>query len=384
MSASLPERLASVQLPAGGMAESMFSDDFVASRAAELLSRRMSDAPMADSPSRHASGHGPWIDIHAHPGRCFLGGLPPSSPFVAMLGADESAARVQSSAEGEVSVVNASTVGDLAVLGVRPDGGLYASRPFETGEAAADHARQIQALDGLLSERSVRAVLGPDDISALAEQGEVGVFTSCEGGDFLDGALDGVAEAHADGIRAVTLVHYRVNELGDIQTEDAVHDGLTGFGREVVREMNRLGMIVDLAHATFATTVAALSESSRPIMISHSHLAGPESTHPRLLSEEHACVVAEAGGLIGAWPAGIELTTLSEYCEEICRLVDVVGIDHVAIGTDLDANYLPVLTDYRQFPEVAAELVERGMSRLEIDQVLGGNFVALFAAVTGS
>jgi membrane dipeptidase len=329
-------------------------------------------------------GHGPWVDIHAHPGRCFLGGLAPSSPFVQMLGPAESLARVRSSLDGEVSVVNASTVGDLAVLGVRSDGGLYASRPFEPGEAAVDHARQMAALTALFAERSVRAVLGPADIHAVAHRDEVGVFLSCEGADFLESGLGGLGVAHRDGARAVTLVHYRVNELGDIQTEDAVHDGLTGFGREVVREMNRLGMIVDLAHATFATTVAALDESSRPIMISHSHLAGPGSTHPRLLSEEHACVVAEAGGLIGAWPAGIELTTLSEYCEEICRLVDVVGIDHVAIGTDLDANYLPVLTDYRQFPEVASELGERGMSRLEIDQVLGGNFVALFAAVTGS
>ena len=211
----------------------------------------------------------------------------------------------------------------------------------------------------------------------------MGVFLSCEGADFLDGGLEGIGEVYADGARAVTLVHYRVNELGDVQTEDSVHGGLTGFGREVVREMNRLGMIVDLAHATFAATVAALEESTRPIMISHSHLANPGSTHPRLLSEEHARVVAEAGGLIGAWPAGIELTSLVGYCDEICRLVDVVGVGHVAIGTDLDANYRPVLTDYRQFPEVAVGLAARGMSRAEIDQVLGGNFVALFAAVTG-
>ena len=335
--------------------------------------------------SRNGSAvdHGPWIDIHAHPGRCFLGGLPPSSPFVALLGAEEARGRVGSSRDGEVSVVNASTVGDLAVLGVRPEGGLYASRAFGPGEAVADHVRQMGALNDLLADASVQAVRGPDDIRALASDDEVGVFLSCEGADFLDGGLDGLDAAHRDGARAVTLVHYRVNELGDVQTEDAVHGGLTGFGREVVREMNRLGMIVDLAHATFEATVAALEESTRPIMISHSHLARPGSTHPRLLSEEHAAVVAEAGGLIGAWPAGIELTTLSGYCEEICRLVDVVGIDHVAIGTDLDANYRPVLTDYRQFPEVAAGLAARGMSAPEIDRVLGGNFVALFTAVAG-
>ncbi len=283
-----------------------------------------------------------------------------------------------------MAVVNASTVGDLAVLGVRSDGGLHASRPFEPGEATQDHARQMRALGGLFTDGTIRPVLDPADVRPVAPGTEPGVFLSCEGGDFLDGRLGGVADAHAAGIRAVTLVHYRVNELGDIQTEDAVHGGLTGFGREVVTEMNRLGMIVDLAHATFAATVAALEVSTRPIMISHSHLARPGSTHPRLLSEEHARVVADAGGLIGAWPAGIELTTLTEYCEEICRLVDVVGVDHVAIGTDLDANYRPVLTDYRQFPQVASGLADLQMSSTEIDQVLGGNFVTLFTAVTGA
>ena len=325
--------------------------------------------------------HGPWVDVHAHPGRCFLGGLEPSSPFVAMLGGDESRARVRSSLAGEVSVVNAATVADLAVLGVSPEGGLFASREFEPGEAAVDHDRQLKALSSLLSERDIRAVLNPADIHTAAAEASPWVFISCEVADFLDGRMDGLAGAYADGARSVTLVHYRVNELGDIQTEDSVHGGLTGFGREVVREMNSLGMIVDLAHATFDATVGALEESEAPIMISHSHLASPGADHPRLLSAEHALVVAEAGGLIGAWPAGIALATLDDYCDEICRMVDVVGIDHVAIGTDLDANFRPVLTSYEQFPEVAAGLGNRGMSAAEVDQILGRNFIDLFTTV---
>ena len=331
-----------------------------------------------------AYNHGPWVDVHAHPGRCFLGGLDPSSPFVAVLGADESRERVRSSLVGEVAVVNAATVADLAVLGAGPDGGLFASREFEPGEAAADHDRQLEALASLLAEDDVSAVLEPDDIDAATEGDKPGVFISCEGADFLDGRLDGVAGAYAYGARSVTLVHYRVNELGDIQTENSVHGGLTGFGRGVVREMNRLGMIVDLAHATFDVTVGALEESDAPIMISHSHLAKSGADHPRLLSAEHASVVAEGGGLIGAWPAGVALETLDDYCVEICRLVDVVGMDHVAIGTDLDANFRPVLTSYEQFPEVAVSLGDRGMSAGEVDQILGGNFITLFRTVMSS
>lgn len=325
--------------------------------------------------------HGPWIDVHSHPGRCFLGGMAPSSPLVAVLGPDESSARVQSARAGEVAVVTAATVADLAVLGVNPQGGLFASRPFEVGEAVADHDRQLDALTVLVAEQDVHAVLEPADILAAADSDGVGVFLSCEGADFLDGELGGLAESYERGVRSVTLVHYRLNGLGDIQTESVVHGGLTGFGVDVVREMNRLGMIVDLAHATFETTVGALEVSDAPVMISHSHLSGPGADHPRLLSAEHARVVADAGGLIGAWPSGVVQETLADYCDEVCRLVEVVGLDRVAIGTDLDANYKPVLTDYEQFPDVAAGLAQRGMSSAEVDQVLGGNFIDLFERV---
>ena len=95
-------------------------------------------------------------------------------------------------------------------------------------------------------------------------------------------------------------------------------------------------------------------------------------------------MVADAGGVIGAWPSGMALETLADYCDEICRMVDVVGVDHVAIGTDLDANYRPVLTDYDQFPEVAAGLSARGLDAGEVDRVLGGNFIRLFERVVAA
>lgn len=328
--------------------------------------------------------HGPWVDVHAHPGRCFLGGLEPSSRLVQMFGPDDSANRVRSSATGEVAVVNTATVGDLAVIAPDSAGGLGAGREFEPGEAVRDHDRQLDAVDTLLAHHDIRTVLAPGDIHAAAEDGTPGAFVSCEGGDFLDGGLDGLAAAHARGVRSITLVHYRINELGDIQTEEARHGGLTDFGKEVVAEMNALGMIVDLAHATFDATVDALEVSNAPILISHSHLSAPGADHPRLLSEEHARMVADAGGVIGAWPSGMVLGSLADYCDEICRMVDLVGVDHVAIGTDLDANYQPVLTDYDQFPEVAAGLAERGLDADEIDRVLGGNFIRLFEQVVAS
>ncbi len=330
--------------------------------------------------AQHA--HGPWIDIHSHPGRCFLKGLASDSPLVAVLGPDESTARIASSIRGEVAVVNTSTVADLAVIGMNNQGGLGAVREFEPGEARSDHDRQLASMAHILDDDGFQAVRTPADIEVAHEGSKPGVFVSCEGADFLDGDATGLSEAYAQSVRSVTLVHYRINELGDIQTEEPRHGGLTGFGREVVREMNRLGMIVDLAHATINTTAEALEASTKPIMISHSHLASPGADHPRLLSVEHATMVAEAGGIVGAWPSGVVLQTLGDYCDEICRMVETIGVDHVAIGSDMDANYLPVLTSYEQFPEVAAGLRSRGMHASEVDQVLGGNFIRLFSAVT--
>jgi membrane dipeptidase len=131
-------------------------------------------------------------------------------------------------------------------------------------------------------------------------------------------------------------VHYRVNEIGDVQTEELVHGGLTAFGRQVVAECNHLGVIVDCAHATFETTVGVLEVSSQPIMVSHSHLGRAERHHPRLLSAGHAQEVAEAGGLIGAWPSGVTSTSLDDFADEVTRLADLVGVDHVGIGTEMD------------------------------------------------
>lgn len=105
------------------------------------------------------------------------------------------------------------------------------------------------------------------------------------------------------------------------------------------------------------------------------------ASRPRLLSEEHASMVAEAGGIIGAWPAGVAQSTLADYVDETCRLIDLVGVDHVAIGTDLDANYMPVLSEYDQFPELARHLQAEGLHTAEVDKVLGGNFLRAFEAV---
>jgi membrane dipeptidase len=199
-----------------------------------------------------------------------------------------------------------------------------------------------------------------------------------EGGDFIEDSLDRVHEAYRDGVRAITLVHYHINQIGDIQTEAPVHHGLTAFGRSMVAEMNRTGIIIDLAHATFAVTKDVLDISSKPVMVSHTNVVTAGTNHPRLISTEHAKLVAAAGGIIGSWPSGIGQTSFSDYIDSIQRLVDTVGIDHAAIGTDMDANYKPVLRSYRDWSAIPAALLARGMREDEAAKIMGGNFLRVF------
>jgi membrane dipeptidase len=330
-----------------------------------------------------ASTRGPWVDVHAHPGRCFLAGLAPDDRLAAVLGGDGTELAAQDMAAAGMAAVSFATVADLRVLGARPDGGLFAARDFREGEAIADHRRQLDGLRALAEQQGLAIVAGADDVLEAHRTGRPALFVTCEGADFVEDRLERVAEAHAAGVRSITIVHYRQNPFGDLQTEPPLHGGLSAAGVELVQEMNRCGLVIDLAHATFETTLGALEASSQPVMISHTHLNGAHRGHPRFVSVEHAKAVADGGGLVGAWPAGISSQTFDDFVDEVARLVDAIGVEHVAIGTDLDANYKPVLTGYSQFADLEAGLAARGLAADEVDRILGGNAVELIRAVCG-
>jgi len=324
----------------------------------------------------------PWVDVHAHPGRCFLAGLDRGDPLVGMLGGADVGAALSAAQHAGLAAVTLSTVADLRVLAPDPVKGLRAVRDFGPGEAYADHRRQLAGIGQVLAGLDVPVAMTAAGIESARASGRVAVLLACEGGDFLEDRVEALAEARALGASALTLVHYRVNPIGDVQTEEPVHGGLTSFGREVVAECNRLGMVIDCAHATLATTVGVLEASSQPVMISHSHLDHADRHHPRLLSPAHARAVADAGGLIGAWPSGVTSTSLGDFADEVARLADLVGTAHVAIGTDMDANYRPVLASYAEFAALAGFLANRGLSDADIGKILGGNAVDLLRIVT--
>ena len=326
---------------------------------------------------------GPWVDLHGHPGRCFLRGLDAGDQLLALLGADTCDASVAEIRSTGMAAVSFATVADLRVIGFEPDGGLHAVRPFDDGEAYADHRRQLAGLHGLVRRHGLPLVRTADDIIAAHRAGTTALFVTCEGADFVEDRPERLDEAHATGVRSITLVHYRQNEFGDLQTEPPLHGGLSPAGRELVREMNRIGLLIDLAHATHQTTLDMLEESSAPVMISHTHLGGGGRDNPRLVSAEHAEAVAAAGGLVGAWPSGVSSETFDDFVDEIARLIDVIGVDHVAVGTDMDANFRPVMTEYGQFGVLGDRLQARGLTQAGVDRVLGANAVDLIRTVCG-
>ena len=109
-------------------------------------------------------------------------------------------------------------------------------------------------------------------------------------------------------------------------------------------------------------------------MLSHSILE-METDRPiakRAISKEHAKLIAQTDGIIGAWPSGFN-KSFEEYVENTLRLVEVVGVDHVGIGTDMDGNFKPVLSSYDQYPTFAEALKTKGLSSTEVEKVMGGN-----------
>jgi len=323
------------------------------------------------------------IDVHAHPGRSFIvnaENLGASLKLFTLGGAFEEES-VKDMIVGGLSVASFAIVSDFQLLGVG-DAGISATREFEAGEAWQSYKTQMARMHHLTNTGLVVPVLFPDDFIKVRKNNKLGGFFTAEGGDFLEGSLQHLDQAYEDGIRSITIVHYHVNEIGDIQTATPVHGGLSKFGSKLIRAMNEKGILIDLAHASRKTAIEAIETSEKPAMLSHTAIRGPGFDSARFIDLDLARLVTENGGLIGAWPAGIGLMSLGDYAEQIFRLVDLVGIDHVVLGTDMDANYKPVFDNYRQLPVLVAALLKKGLSEEDTSKFLGGNFLRVFREVS--
>jgi membrane dipeptidase len=316
------------------------------------------------------------IDIHSHGGRVILARQDTATlqrPFTPL------AAPMR---DGGMKVVCLAIVADTPATHVNASGNGF--EPYRTPEPGElyDHAQAAFARCAALIEQQGLHVI--EDLATLRAAPATGpsVIIASEGADFLEGRIERVDEAwRVHRLRHLQLTHYRVNELGDIQTEPPVHGGLTDFGAAVIERCNGLGIVVDIAHGPYALVRRAAQVTKRPLVLSHTSLTGSPGPRSRQISPAHARLVASTGGVIGVWPNAAIYVNLDAMARGARQLADVVGVDHVGLGSDMYGFIAtPVFNSYRQLPAYATALRDAGFATGEIEKVLGGNYLRVFEA----
>ncbi|HEX7318410.1 MAG TPA: dipeptidase [Pyrinomonadaceae bacterium] len=266
------------------------------------------------------------------------------------------------------------------------------------------------------------------DIKRAKREGKIGVLFGIEGGHAIENSLPALREFYRLGVRYMTLTHNNTNEWADACCDTARHGGLSDFGREVVAEMNRLGMLVDVSHVSDETMSDVLDASKAPVIASHSS-ARVFSNHKRNVPDELLKRIAQNGGvvMVNFYPAfldekvrvaGLERdqklkaqrdalreqfrsdqkrldeelkklndanpipnTTLSMLVDHIEHIAKVAGVDHVGLGSDFDGvpNLPEGVRDVADLPNITYELLRRGHSDADVLKILGGNFMRAFA-----
>jgi membrane dipeptidase len=200
--------------------------------------------------------------------------------------------------------------------------------------------------DRLLAKNQIRRALNLKDLENADAQRQPIIIQSAEGAQFIEGKLERVEEAYKRGMRTIQPVHEQddlVSPVGEVYTAPAHLGGLTPFGVKVIKECNQLGMVIDMTHATWDTLKAGLKVATQPMLYSHAGLKqeGKQMTadlERRMLAKEEARAVADAGGVVGIWFRGAN--SVSDYVRLMKETADVVGTDHVGIGTDSDLTSL--------------------------------------------
>ncbi len=350
--------------------------------------KRMNDSNIDEGPvsdldheiGRNILRQYPSIDIHSHLGRSFAVGGEFTNETTSRMDGGFEIERIQDMRNGLVTCSMLSLVADIQVIEFSGERGVGPYRKFDVGEAIEDFYRQINRVKSLSSLGILNIAKTSEEIIQAHRQNETVVLLAFEGAGFVGEDLDRLEAAQELGVSSINLIHYRPSEYGDSQTLPPMYGGLSPLGIDVIKEMNRLGIVIDAAHASFETTQDMVTLSTAPIILSHSHLKNMYEESARLISGEHADLIAESGGVIGSWPSGYQNKTINDYVDETLRLVDRVGVDHVAVGTDLDLNYKPVITDYHQFPELATLLIAKGLTDVGGGKSLGVNFLRVLNA----
>lgn len=299
---------------------------------------------------------------------------------------------------------------DVAVLSTTPKFGseIY---PYRTSPTE-NYLQMVDAIYQELSEspRCLQLVITPDDVDRARRSGRIGLILGLEGAEAIGTDLALLRTYHRLGMRVMTLSWHQRNLVADGVAEPS-NAGLSNFGREVIREMNRLGVLIDVSHLSPRGIDDVVAMTSRPIVASHSN-ARAVHDHQRNLLDEHIMAIASTGGIIGivflgrfVAPGTPTLENVLDHIDYICGLV---GVSHVALGPDyvdaaedmiIDARriagpdqpiherhitYAKGVETMEQMPRLTEGLAGRGYSDDDIRSILGLNYLRVFRAVVSS
>jgi membrane dipeptidase len=333
------------------------------------------------SANRVAAIHGQvvFVDMHSHPSQFHRAN-------VARIEPDELARYRRGLMD--VVVCNISTDAVFSGGYVKRDGtGVKRGelpRP-KPGEPFAFTLDRFARITRTIDDGDAVLATSPEAVLDAKRQGKLALLAALEGGDGLEARVENMRDLYRRGLRLLQLVHFRANELGHIQTYPYSPGGLTPFGREAVHEANRLGILIDLAHANTATIMDALKESSQPVLFSHT---GVKALHDgdRYLTDDEIVAIASKGGVIGIWPNGDSNPTMDDLVRNIDYVKKLVGIDHVGIGSDLRGmtSYTSGFGEDANFQAIAEALLAHGFSDGETGKVMGGNFFRVWQQVSAA
>lgn len=208
----------------------------------------------------------------------------------------------------------------------------------------------------------------------------VGGFLGIEGAQVLEGDLANLAAMYDAGFRYIGLTHFFDNEIGG-SAHGIERGGLTDLGRDVVREMEIRGMIVDLAHCSPAVIDDVLAMATRPMIVSHTGVKGTHDS-PRNLSDAHVKAIAAKGGVIGIgyWDGAVGEPTLPAIIRAMKYVKDLVGVDHIGLGSDYDGGTNAPF-DTSELAVITDGLLKAGFTGEEIRKIMGGNAIELMMKV---
>lgn len=265
-----------------------------------------------------------------------------------------------------------------------------------TGDALLQTLQQIDLVDRMIRRypETFELASTADDIERIVKAGRIASMMGIEGGHSIEGSLGNLQRLYDRGCRYMTLTHSKTLSWADSATDDAQHGGLTEFGREVVREMNRIGMLVDLSHVSPLVMHQAIETSKAPVIFSHSS-ARAVNHHPRNVPDDVLKLMPKNGGVVMVnffskfvIPTALLLEnedaagSIHDVVDHIDHIVKVAGVDHVGIGSDFDGvPRLPSqLEDVSTYPLITQELLNRGYSRDQVHRILGGNVMRALRA----